>query len=750
MAFDVKITGDVSDLQKGLKTITSGIKEVQAEAKNIETTFDKAVGGAVQSLGEMKRELREIRNTSFTGKTTEEIKQLRARMAELTDSIGDFQGQIKKASADRIPALIGGLQGIVAGAQGVTATMALFGVENEKLEKTMVQLIGASQALNTVYDIYEKQTLLVAGAQIKQIATSVASSISTKVLTAVTTGATVAQKALNLAMLAMPIVAIGAGIAGLAYAIIQMSDVVDRAKKTWEVWATRSRTLIESLSKSTKDYHDLLISYNKTIGDFNDRNLTSGEKAKKQFLANAEIQKQAIIGVLAQLKVKNDLVKAEIEHAKAQYAWMQFLPNFNGLALKGIEELEKQYDKTNIVIEQGTAKYKEWSGEINKNAEFIKKNLDEVERITELEKESAKAKDESIKRDYGRIELMDKWITYIEEAQKIEIEIIREINKEKNAKLEQEETAIREAHAKRIESERQFNKTEEDLLNEKFKKGEIGWTEYEEAIFQIRLNKIKEYTGAVQQGLNSLGEITANLREMEQIDADEKTQIESENLDKWHEEQIQKAGNNAYKKAEVDKQYNEKKKQNEESAEARSLDIKRKYANLQKAVDIGKAISNGAIAVTGILASWAWNPIVAGLLIGLTTGAVATEVALISKQKYEKGGTGLIDGKSHRSGGTPFFGGEAEKNERWAIFSEQATARNSGLESMINAVNSGRLVINRELISSLLNGRKENGAVIINFDGGEDLRGMHEIMKRETKILPNGYVKKGIMLRRLN
>ena len=39
-------------------------------------------------------------------------------MAELTDGIGDFQAQINTASQDRIPALMDGLQGLVAVAQG--------------------------------------------------------------------------------------------------------------------------------------------------------------------------------------------------------------------------------------------------------------------------------------------------------------------------------------------------------------------------------------------------------------------------------------------------------------------------------------------------------------------------------------------------------------------------------------------------------------------------------------------------------
>jgi len=45
------------------------------------------------SLGEMRKELRELRNMSFAGLKPEEIKQVRDRMAELTSEIGNFQAQ---------------------------------------------------------------------------------------------------------------------------------------------------------------------------------------------------------------------------------------------------------------------------------------------------------------------------------------------------------------------------------------------------------------------------------------------------------------------------------------------------------------------------------------------------------------------------------------------------------------------------------------------------------------------------------
>jgi DNA-binding phage protein len=148
-----KLSIDISDVSKGLQTVSSGLEGVQKQADRMSKNMTKGVQEVNLSLGEMKRELRELRNTSFMGKSAEEIKQVRARMAELTDQIGDFQKQIREASNERFPALINGLRGVVAGVQGVTATLSLFGVESEKLNKAMMSLINASMALNTVYDL---------------------------------------------------------------------------------------------------------------------------------------------------------------------------------------------------------------------------------------------------------------------------------------------------------------------------------------------------------------------------------------------------------------------------------------------------------------------------------------------------------------------------------------------------------------------------------------------------------------------
>ena len=208
-----------AQISKNKETIKQYTNEIDKQRRNV-GNYQEAVDTANMSLGEMKKELLALRNMSFAGLDPEEIKQVRDRMAELTDGIGDFQAQIKTASADKIPALVDGLQGLIAVAQGVTGTLAMFGIESEKLNKTMVQLIGVSQALKTAQELQEKGTIKVMLATVKDTAAKVKNAVAAKGQEMATNGATKATKALGRAMESNPFLMMAAAVATLVTGII--------------------------------------------------------------------------------------------------------------------------------------------------------------------------------------------------------------------------------------------------------------------------------------------------------------------------------------------------------------------------------------------------------------------------------------------------------------------------------------------------------------------------------------------------
>ena len=78
----------------------------------------------------------------------------------------------------------------------------------------------------------------------------------------------------------------------------------------------------------------------------------------------------------------------------------------------------------------------------------------------------------------------------------------------------------------------------------------------------------------------------------------------------------------------------------------------RKLANQRKAAAITQAVINGALAITNILA-YTVDPtgIYKGILVGISAATTAAQVALISQQKFAKGGyTGKGDGQRDETG----------------------------------------------------------------------------------------------------
>ena len=155
----------------------------------------------------------------------------------------------------------------------VTGALSAMGFDTEKLDKAMVQLIGVSQALATVHELNEKQTLKTVAALISQKVTTIASTIAQKGLTMATEGTTVATRLMGQAMskigktgLLAIIAAIATALA-LAYSAIKKYttelkrvaeiekisvDAKNKYLATLDTEKTRLNQLFESLKKTNK------------------------------------------------------------------------------------------------------------------------------------------------------------------------------------------------------------------------------------------------------------------------------------------------------------------------------------------------------------------------------------------------------------------------------------------------------------------------------------------------------------------
>ena len=127
---------------------------------NSKLSFDIVVGGNQdQALGSLKSQLREAtaevtKLSEQFGASSKEAVQAAKRAAELKDRIGDAKSLIDAFNPDaKFKALTASLSGVAGGFSALQGATALFGKENEDLQKTLVKVQSAmalSQGLQAV------------------------------------------------------------------------------------------------------------------------------------------------------------------------------------------------------------------------------------------------------------------------------------------------------------------------------------------------------------------------------------------------------------------------------------------------------------------------------------------------------------------------------------------------------------------------------------------------------------------------
>ena len=157
-----------------------------------------------------------------------------------------------------------------------------------------------------------------------------------------------------------------------------------------------------------------------------------------------------------------------------------------------------------------------------------------------------------------------------------------------------------------------------------------------------------------------------------------------------------------------EKQRLEKEIREQKKREQDALKESQRLAKLKKAMDISQAIGNTAIGVTKAFATYAFP--YSAVIAALVAAAGAVQVATISKQKYAKGGSFVLNGKSHAQGGIDIGNGrEAEGGEAVSIFSQNATKKYyPNIKKLTDEINRGTYNFEkRNIINVNINNDKE-------------------------------------------
>ena len=373
-------------------------------AKNVQLTIDikgdDSVGKAAQKTKSLKQELRELKadlaSGNLTGKAFDEAAK---KAGQLQDAIGDVNQQIKSLANNQGEIALNGFislaQGVTGGFAAAQGAMALFGSENEDLQKQLIKIQGAMALLNGVQavnnSLKKEEGLLTA-----------ANTIKTKVLTATQAAYTfvvgASTGAMKLFRLALAATGIGALVVGVGLLIANF----DKIKKVVLGFLPNLSVLGDLFTKVKNAVMDFVGISSKAerqeekaakqravrsqqIKDEIELMEANGASARDLYLAKRKL----LFNDLETLKIAAFKKGATQDEIKAYNEMVQAIRVLDAEETSRIREGAQKNKEANI---EAAKKRKE---ELDKKKEDAKKEADELKKIVDAEQEAKRLRGKS-------------------------------------------------------------------------------------------------------------------------------------------------------------------------------------------------------------------------------------------------------------------------------------------------------------------------------------------------------------------
>ena len=471
-----------------------------AENLNLNVKVDTSQADA--SVGSLKKQLREAQQEVMAlsdkfGATSKEAINAAKKAAELKDRIGDAKALTDAFNPDaKFKALTSSLSGVAGGFGAVQGAMALFGVESENVQKTLLRVQSAmaiSQGLQAVgesIDSFKQLGAVIQNSTIFQKANNAATVVAATVQRAFT-GA-VAQTSLGFQALKGAIAATGIGLL-----VVGLGSLIS-AITSWVSSTEEAEAAQRNLNSALKEQNELtntqvrLSDYNSDLAIAKARRLGKSQEEinKLENSKNAERLKYLEIAKdkaeeLYQTTARNQLISDE-DAAKAE-------ENRN----KARDAYHLEYQRQTLQSEQAWAKSEE---------DKRKKTKEENEKSIQLNKERKKIEEQLQKeKDDAEIEATKKlvdlknqiYLNGIEDenkARKIAIgqqlfKEAAEINANEKLKAETKQALIIELRKK---AQLEIDEIDKKEAKDKKEKEEEFQKELEKLKLEIRLSGIKD------------------------------------------------------------------------------------------------------------------------------------------------------------------------------------------------------------------------------------------------------------------
>lgn len=216
------MTGFQEGVIETLKEAGVSVEEFSSTLASGQTEVDKSSDSLRTRLKALTQQIAEMKLAGDDG--TEAFQKLVIEAGHIKDAMGDAAAEIKNAGSDTrtFDNLVGSAQAVAGGFAVAQGAAALFGDENEELQKTLLKVnaaIAITQGLQSISAALEKEgalSLLASNIQLKvKNAQKVIENGLESESIIVRGAATVAQKVLNAAMAANPIGILVVAVAGL-------------------------------------------------------------------------------------------------------------------------------------------------------------------------------------------------------------------------------------------------------------------------------------------------------------------------------------------------------------------------------------------------------------------------------------------------------------------------------------------------------------------------------------------------------
>jgi len=290
-------------------------KEIVLEV-GLKDSTGQGAESAKKRLREMQRALVDL---AVAGKeSTEEFRKLEAEAGELSDTIGDVSQRVKNMGSDtkNIEAFTQAVQGVAAGFQIAQGAAALFGEENEDIQKAMLQVNATMAIANGIMQV---STLLQKESAISMTANRIATALYDKTLK----GSVVSLGLFRTALIAT----------GIGAAIVAVGLLVENWDKLTA--AVRRFLNLPDPAIAAKAREDAALREEAALSNYRDAYERHTDAQIKKEEERDRKQKEATLKRLERLKSENDAI-------------IKFVADLN-LELYGME-LDRQAEQEDLQI----------------------------------------------------------------------------------------------------------------------------------------------------------------------------------------------------------------------------------------------------------------------------------------------------------------------------------------------------------------------------------------------------------------